>query len=412
MFRIISILNLLLVLSYSAFANDWNQWRGQHRDGILKEVSLPSQLPNELALKWKTKTGKGYSSPVIAGETVYLLFRQDEMEIVAGYRLTDGKEIWRQSYPAPFKTNQYAVKFGKGPFSTPIVADGKLYTFGVGGILSCFDSQTGELHWRKDFSEKTLDTSHFFVGTAMSPLIEDGVIYIHAGDEKSGKFFALNIENGEEKWHWEGDRPGYASPVMATIDGVRQLVTLTQTMCVGIAAGSGELLWQIPFISEWKENIISPIILEKTVIYSGVKRGTIAVTVQKRNNKWSTTPLWNNDEISMYMSSPVLVNGILYGFSQYNKGQFFCLDAATGKTHWLSSGRQGQNASIIAAGDWLFGLTTGANLIVFKQGPLAFEIIREYNLAESATWAHPVIIGNRILVKDEDSLASWEIVAQ
>lgn len=406
---VITVSIILLALSNIGLANDWPQWRGPDRDGIIKEQVLLEALPESLNLQWKAEVGKGYGSPVVSGERIYLLTRKGENELVGCYKLANGEVIWQQEYPAPFKVNQYAVKFGKGPFSTPILHEGMLYTLGIGGILSCFDAASGELKWRNSFSEKPLDTSHFFVGTAMSPLIEDGICFIHLGEENSGKLLALDAKTGEEKWRWEGDKPGYASPIAATLGGVRQIITLSQTSCLGIDIENGKLLWQIPYASEWKENIITPLIYNEKVIYSGVNRGTSALQLKEMENEWATMPAWHNDDITMYMSTPVLLDGKIYGLSHTSKGQFFCMDAETGETDWLSAGRQGQNAAVVAAGDCIIALTTNADMIVFKQGPQAFELVRQYSVAESATWAYPILLKNQIIIKDEQSLLMWGI---
>jgi outer membrane protein assembly factor BamB len=109
------------------------------------------------------------------------------------------------------------------------------------------------------------------------------------------------------------------------------------------------------------------------------------------------------------MSSPVLAGGRIFGFSHKNKGQFFAVDAATGKTLWLSEGRQGENAAVLAAGDALLLLTNDGELIVAKKDAKAFAPIATYTVADSATWAHPALVGTTLLVKDHETLAQWRI---
>jgi outer membrane protein assembly factor BamB len=111
----------------------------------------------------------------------------------------------------------------------------------------------------------------------------------------------------------------------------------------------------------------------------------------------------------MYMSSPVLSGDLLFGFSHKNKGQFFCLDAATGATKWIGEPRQGDNAAIVATGRTLLLLKDDGELIVARASAKGFEAVRRYTVAESPTWAHPLVFDRGIAIKDLDSLALWNI---
>ena len=109
----------------------------------------------------------------------------------------------------------------------------------------------------------------------------------------------------------------------------------------------------------------------------------------------------------MYMSSPVLAAGLLHGLSHRNKGQYFSLDPMTGKIVWTSDGRQAENAALIARGNEVYSLTTDSELHVFRASAKGLAPVRKYSVADSPTWAHPMIVGNRVYVKDKDSLALW-----
>lgn len=103
--------------------------------------------------------------------------------------------------------NQYATQMAKGPFSTPLVSGGRVYTLGVTAVLSAFDVSTGALKWRKDFSRE-IDTSKLFTGTAMSPIITNDLLIVHVGDDGGGAFHAYDPATGAEKWTLPGHGPG------------------------------------------------------------------------------------------------------------------------------------------------------------------------------------------------------------
>jgi outer membrane protein assembly factor BamB len=120
-------------------------------------------------------------------------------------------------------------------------------------------------------------------------------------------------------------------------------------------------------------------------------------------------PLWKNDQVAMYMSTPVVAGSTLFGLSHRSRGQFFAIDLMSGKMLWTTPGREGENASIMLAGDLLLLSTTNAELIVARASTTRFEEVKRYTIAASAVWAHPAIAGRLILVKDVEKLICWEI---
>lgn len=405
-----ALLGAALIFSLTVAAQDWTQWRGAQRDGAVSGFAAPSVWPKALTLKWKMPAGSGFSSPLVAQNRVYLHTRDEEkgLEIVTCLNLNDGKTVWQENYPATFAKNQYAVKMGKGPNSTPVLHDGKLYTLGVTAILSSFDAKSGKLLWRKDYSQQ-VDTSKLFCGTAMSPVVEQGAIIVHVGDDRKGSLIAFDVKSGAERWRWDGDGPGYASPIVITFGGTKQLITQTDKSVVGVAVADGKLLWKMPFPDEWNENIVTPVVYQDLLILSGVRRGTLAVKVTQKNGQWATEPAWQNKGVAMYMNSPVLIDHLLFGLSHLRKGQFFCLDARTGATLWTTEGRAGENAAILKSGELLFLLTNDGSLVVAQKSEQKLEPVAKYQVTDSPTWSHPVMFGKHILVKDAAHLILWSL---
>jgi outer membrane protein assembly factor BamB len=397
--------SVVMLWAQAAFAQHWPQWRGPQRDGAVMDFIAPAVWPEQLKLKWKVAVGGGVSSPVVDAGKVWLHSRKGEDEIVSCFELNSGKLLWSKSYAAPFAGYSAATRVGKGPYSTPALAGGKLYTLGITAILSCFDAQTGALLWRKDFGP--VDTSKMFTGTGMSPVIDRGRVIVHVGDDRGGKLLALDAASGKEQWQWSGDGPGYASPVVVELAGARQIVTMTDKAVISVAAQSGQLLWRIAWPDKFNENIVTPVLYKDLLIFSGVRRGTLAVRVIKQGSQWATQEVWHNPEICMYMSSPVLAGDYLFGMSDKRKGQFFCLNVATGKVAWLTEGREGANAALLHAKDALFILTEAAKLVVAKKSASGFEQIKTYSVGDNQTLAHPIVFGKHVLIKDEQALILW-----
>ncbi len=403
-----AFLLVIIALTQTGLGQDWPQWRGPNRDGVVAVFKRPKKWPDQLELKWKVSVGEGHASPVVFDKRVYLHSRQGEQEMVSCFELSTGRLLWRDGYDAPYTPDQAAVKHGKGPHSTPAVADGKIYTLGMTQILSCYDIATGKLKWRREFSKEFKKTSPDY-GTATSPMVDSDLLITYVGGKDNGSLIAFDVATGKEKWRWAGDGPGYSSPIVVELSGVRQAVVLSQQNIIGVAISTGELLWQIPFKTEYDNSIVSPVYYKNTLIFSGDGKGTFAVKPSRCGGKWTVETLWHNTEIEMYLNSPVVGGDYLFGMSATRKGQFFCVDARTGVTLWTSEGREGDNAAISRAGSILFFLADDAELTIARADQRRYEVLKKYTVAESPTWAHPVILHKHILIRDANTLALWRL---
>jgi outer membrane protein assembly factor BamB len=219
---------------------DWTQWRGPNRDGAAATFAEPKIWPAKLNRKWKVEVGLGYASPLVVGNRVFMFSRQGDNEVMLALDAESGKVVWRTGYPAPFTMNPAAAPHGAGPKSTPAFASGKLYSIGMTGIVTAFDAAEGRQLWQKPASRvATLYTTHSF-----SPVVDRGLVIFHVGGHNQGALTAFNADTGDVKWHWDGDGPAYASPIIADFDGTRQVVTFTQDNLIGVAAATGDLLWK------------------------------------------------------------------------------------------------------------------------------------------------------------------------
>jgi outer membrane protein assembly factor BamB len=405
-----SVLLTAAVLTGGATAQDWTQWRGPARDGVVPNFKSPRTWPESLKQVWKVEVGLGHSTPLASADRLYVFARIGSRETVRCLQLADGAEVWKQDYEAPYEMDPAAVEHGPGPKSTPLLAGGRLYTLGISGILTCWGAARGQRLWRQDLAA-TFPKSAPQFGTAMSPLLYKGLLIADLGGREGGVLAAFDAATGKVRWRWKHeDGPGYASPIIVELAGTTQLVTQTCTACVGINADNGKLLWSYPFTSDYEQNSVSPVEWGKTLIFGGYQKPTFAVRLAGQGSKLSAEEVWDNAQFPMYMSTPVLLDSRLYGMSQRNSGQLFALDAATGKTLWAGSGRLGDNAALVVADGLLLALTTGSELLVHRAGDDgALAELARYRGADSPTWAHPVLLSNRIVIKDADSLICWSL---
>lgn len=403
-----------------AWAQDWPQWRGANRDAKATGFVAPAIWPAQLTEKWKVTVGDGVATPAVVGDKVYVFSRQEGEEVVRCLDAGTGNEVWQDKYASEAIGGPASRDF-PGPRSSPAVADGKVVTLGVQGVLSCYDAANGKVAWRKD--EYVGATPQF--ATASSPMIVAGLCIAQLGGAGKGGIIAYDLSTGDEKWNWTGDTPGYGSPVLMNVDNTQMLVTPTDKNIVAISVADGKLLWQVPF-EQGRYNAATPIIDGQTLIYA--LDGTTAERITLTGDGIQTEQLWNNKDATVVFNTPVLKDGLIYGLSGANA--IFCVREDTGETAWTaplgsapaqppqpkkepSKGRRGGGrggfGSIVDAGSVLFALTPAGDLVVFEPSDKEFKQLASYKVAAGASYAYPAIAGNRVLVKDKDVLTLWTL---
>jgi outer membrane protein assembly factor BamB len=383
-------------------AEQWPGWRGAARTGV-STAAVPASLAAKATEVWSVPIGIGHASPIVDAQRVYVFARKGEQEVAQAFDLATGKPVWAAAYDQPYTMNSAAAGHGKGPKSTPVLAGGRLFTLGIAGTLSAFDAASGKVLWRHAYDREFGPPPDY--GTAMSPLVDGNLLIAHVGGIRGGALRAFDPATGATKWSWAGDGPGYASPIVFVSGGVRQIVTETKTKVVGVDAATGQLLWSLPLETPYEQNAVTPAVAGDLVVVSGLDAATYAIRpTRDTKGAWTPVKVWERKEFPTYMSSPVVVGGTVFGLTHRNKGQFFALDAATGATRWTSPPRQAENASITAAGGRLWCLTDAATLVVIKAEPGAFAEVGRLEVAPSATWASPVLLGPQMLVKDVEHL--------
>lgn len=391
---------LVLALPLGAAPKDWNQWRGPNRDGIAAGFKAPATWSSGALVKgWSVTVGEGHSSPVVAGERVYVFARENGREVMRCLALADGAEIWRDAYEAPYTMNLAAWAHGKGPKATPVVADGRVFALGIDGHVSAYDAARGTVLWRTNFAGEYKATSPSF-GAAASPLVDGSSLIVPVGGKHGGALVALDGGSGQVRWKWTGDGPAYASPVLATIGGVRQIITQMQKHCVAVAADDGRELWRLPFKTSYEQNSVTPVVAGELVIFGGVSKPTFAV----RATTAGPEIVWENKTFVMYMSTPVLSGTTLYGMATRQRGSLFALDVNTGQELWRGPGRLGENASLTDIGSVLLVLNDEGELTVQEKRERGLKTVATYKVADTPVWASPAPAGGGLLVKDKTTL--------
>jgi outer membrane protein assembly factor BamB len=335
----------------------------------------------------------------VVGGAVYVFTRRGNREVLSAHDVANAAIRWQSGYDAPYTPSAPTAAHGSGPKATPLFLDGRIITLGVSGIVAAFDRR-GRLLWRT-----REPTEHPVYSAAASPAGEGRLAILHPGNYDP--LTAFDVESGRVTWTAGG--PGaFMAPQVATLDGIRQVVTVTQAAVIGVDVETGALLWQY----DWKGGSsggIMPFVHDRTIIVSAAFSGVVAIEPKRQNGGWVVEKRWETADIEMYISHPVVVGTTLYGFSRRASGQLFALDVRDGRVLWLGEPRYAENVALAKAGDLLFVLKNDGELIVAKANAARFEPMKTYSVADSPTWAQPVIAGRRLFVKDARTLTLWTI---
>jgi outer membrane protein assembly factor BamB len=378
---------------------DYTQWRGRSRDGAAGTFTPPAAWPDALTRRWSVEVGEGYATPLLVGDVVYVFSRRGETELLTALRAATGEQVWQTSYAAPYKPDNAAERHGPGPKATPVFHGGRIVTLGASGIVSAFDARTGTRLW-----QLPAPAEHPLFNAASSPAAEGDIVVLHPGNY--GPLTAFEAETGKVKW--ADKEPGaFSPPTFVTLDGVRQVVAVTPGKVIAVNAADGARLWEYAWGTRLTTTAMSPLVNGDTLIVTGQGMGVHALKPVRRNGAWTVDVVWKADRVSVNYSTPVLIGDTIYGMSERNSGQFFALDAATGDVLWLGTPREATNSAAVHANGTLFFLKNTSELVVARPNRTAFEPVKRYTVADTQTWAQPVLSNNRIFIKDINSIALW-----
>lgn len=392
----------VLVRAPTLPAQDWPCWLGPGRNGTVSGFDAPADWPDSLTENWHRKIGLGESTPALVGDRLYVFAREENEEVILALNARDGAPVWRHSYPAVAVTGP--AEPYPGPRSSPAVAGGKVIALGVGGVVTCLDAARGELVWRRDDFTNALP--RFF--TSASPLVAEGLCILHLGGPGEGCVVALALDTGRSRWTWPGEGPAYASAVLLTLADSKQVVLLTEKSLVGLDFCTGRLLWRIPTpLKPGYWNSATPLVEGQTVYYTGQGTGTRAIRVEATGEGVAVRELWHNDRLGTVYNTPVVWKGRLFGLS--DRGQYFCLDARTGKTMWVSTNRVSNFGTLLRTGNLLVSLTEKAGLVCIKPSRERFEEEARFSVGDPPFYAFPLLSGNRIFIRNRHSLTLWTV---
>ena len=398
---------VLLQSQLLAEAPFWPGWLGPQRDGFVKDFRPPKHWPEKLEKAWQVDVGTGYGTPVVQGDYVFIHTRQDEQEVLQCLHLETGKSKWKQVFDVPFKIGGGGEYHGKGPKSNPMLAEGRLFTMSISGVLAAWDAETGKQLWVRDYTQQ-FEKGHPYWGASTSPIVSGDRIIVHFGNDEIGALVAMDTSNGREIWRSGKDGTSYSSPLLANFGGIHQVVQWNHEALVGVEVKSGRELWRYPLPHlTHNQNMPTPSVHNGHIIVGGENRGMFSLRPLKEGAKWSVKERWFQPKAALDMSSAVVIDNRLYGMTHYNAGQLFCLDTETGEFIWQGPPRSANNVTFLTMPGYVAALINNGHLKVLRSGTPKYDEVRSYKVADNATWAAPVLLQGKVLVKDVNTLTLW-----
>lgn len=388
----------LLLTAPLALASDWPQWLGPNRDGGSTESVAPWK--ENLKPLWKTKVGEGNSSPVVAGGLVFMHTKVagKDVEKVQAFDAKTGESKWEQTY----EKFPFAPKFGEGPRATPVVADGKVYTFGNTGTLACWQATDGKPVWKVE-TLKDPKKDNLFFGISASPMIVGDLVVVQAGGGSSSGLKAYDRNTGKEAWTAGKDAASYAAPVL--IDN--EIVALTGANLIGVSP-KGDVKWSTPFRDLLNESSTTPIKTGDLYIAGSVTAGSIGVKIDRSSEKAKVQSIWRNPKLTCYFSTPVPISRdhlyVVTGTITNPTVTLRCIEIATGKEVWNKPKVGKYHAALLRMADGnLLMHDDGGQLALLKPNVKEYEEISRSPVC-GPTWAHPALSNGILYVRDDKEL--------
>jgi outer membrane protein assembly factor BamB len=375
----------------------WPGFRGPDRDGIVSGVRIETDWtaspPVEL---WRRPVGPGWSSFAVHGNLVYTQEQRGDDEVVACYDAATGEPVWIHRDAARF----FESNAGAGPRGTPTLSNGRVYTLGATGILNALDAGDGAVVWSRNVASDTGAKIPDW-GFSSSPLVVDDVLIVAA----AGQLAAYDAATGKPRWYGPAGGASYSSPHLVTIDGVAQILLLSEAGATSVAPADGKRLWEHPWGGY---PIVQPAMTADgdVLIAASGQSGTRRIAAAHGPGGWTVEERWTSIGLKPYFNDFVVHEGHAFGFD----GRILaCIDLADGKRTW-KGGRYGSGQLVLLPDqDLLLVLSEQGELALVRAAPDQFTELARFPAIEGKTWNHPVLVGDVLLVRNDQEMAAFRL---
>jgi len=383
-------------------ANDWAEFRGPRRDNVVPNIHFAADWdelpPAEL---WRTRVGVGFSSFSVVGDYMFTQEQRGENEVIVCYEVGTGSQVWVNSIAGRFDDSH-----GDGPRATPTYLDGRVYSQCATGVLLALDAETGETVWQRDL-KKDSGAAIPMWGFSSSPLLYKDSVIVFAGGSDDKSVVAYNKDDGEIKWMSGSGTHGYTSGHLVTISKVEQVLFGSNIGIQSFDPINGDVLWEHTWPINTNPRCVQPLMLDETTVFLGTAggMGTRKLHVTKNDNEWIVEEQWTTRKFRPYFNDFVHYDGHLYG---YDGKRLKCINIETGKQVW-QAGNIGGQVLLVPDMESLLVLSVKGKVMLVDASPEAYNVTGSFDALKGKTWNHPVIAGNKLIVRNSHEAACFEL---
>ncbi|MDX2030488.1 MAG: PQQ-binding-like beta-propeller repeat protein [Blastocatellia bacterium] len=399
---------LPLAIGSTAADAEWPQWRGPLRDGKSNETGLLKAWPEKgPAVTWAiSNLGEGYGSLAIRGDRIYVQGTSgaagEARSTVFCLNRADGKPVWSVAFGPRVEQDK-----GNGPRGTPTLDGDRLYVLTENGDLACLRERDGSRVWGKNILKEFGGSNPRWL-ISESPLIDGDKLIVSPGGSGAG-IVALDKMTGKEIWRTKelSAETGYASNIIAEVGGVRSYINFTSNAAVGVRASDGKLMWSHGSPANRVANCSTPVFADNKVFFSSAYgTGGALLTLTAEKGEIKATEAYFTKEMQNHHGGMVLVNGYLYGFSN---AILTCLEFITGKVMWKE--RSVGKGSLTYADGMLYLLGEKQMVGLAEANPNAYVEKGRFPINDRGwdSWAHPVVIGGKLYIRNQNELTCYDV---
>jgi len=432
MTRSVSSLALCGLCCFSAcragFGADWTHYRGPSHNGISTDRITTNWTGSVTNPLWQVSFTNGLSGLSAGGDRVFTQVKRNlvgDQEVCLALDAETGAELWATpvdlaSYP------HGGVGPDDGPRSTPTVDGDSVYVLTSYLHLLRLNATNGAVVWSNNLVS-LYGASVITWQNAASPLVDNGLVFVNA-NAGTERLMALRTSDGGLAWRKENLGMTHATPVLATIHGVRQLVFATQNGLVSVDPATGSRLWLFSYPFTYASSLApSPVVYENVVFqtaHHGYGMGSVAAQIGYDGSLWTVQQLWYTNLIASHWMTPLCHEGFLYGHfgiqSQWDspRAHLKCLNIRTGEERWSTNnfGRAG----VILVGGHLVSLTESNQLVLIRPDPDAyielarFQALPPFNTSPAAglvnrAWNHPAVANGILFARSTAYGAAFDL---
>jgi outer membrane protein assembly factor BamB len=383
---------------------DWPQWQGPDRNGVSKETGLLQEWPaGGPPTVWSAAAlGGGYGSVAVVGDRVFVQGLRGSMSLVHALDRATGKYVWSKNL-GPGGDNDR----GSGPRGTPTVDGDRLYVLTENGLLACLKTEDATMVWQRNILREFAGRNINWL-ISESPLVDGNRVIVTPGGRGAG-VVALDKMTGQTIWTSKelNDDAGYSSAVVVEVGGVRAYTLFTSEAGVGVRASDGKLLWRYPNAANGTANITTPLVAGNQVFYtSAYGTGGGLVNLVAQGGEIRATEVYFTRDMQNHHGGVVLVNGTLYGF---NNAILTAIDFASGRTLWRD--RSVGKGAVTYADNRLYILSENNVVGLADVNASRYREAGRFSIPDQGlnSWAHPVVSGGRLYVRNQSTLTTYNI---